>query len=175
MDYCFRVLDHKRKRDVKSSINYSPEIETMLTIWKSWSSSSNWIRWRDVEFLKDQTLCRHLCHRTSSTQQIATLLTFFIPCSITQQSLVEHLTWTSLSCPMTQNVPKCKIESTHRGTFNLLNSIFVWFSIPTGEHLRELKFIFFFELNIFSTLLKLNIQHSYYWVQAITITTFVCS
>ena len=95
-----------------------------------------------MEFLKDRTLCRHLCHRTPSTQQIATLLTFFIPCSITQQSLVEHLTWTSLSCPMTQNAPKCKIESTHRGTYNLLNSIFVSFSIPTREHFRELKFIF---------------------------------
>jgi hypothetical protein len=63
---------------------------------------------------------------------------------------------------MTQNVPKCKIENTHRGTFNLLNSVFVSFSIPTREHFRELKFIYFFELNIFSTLLKLNIQHSYY-------------
>ena len=105
-----------------------------------------------MEFLKDRTLCRHLCHRTQSTQQIATLI-FSIPCSITQQSLVEHLIWTSLSCPMTQNAPKCKIESTHRGTFNLLNSIFVSFSIPTHEHFRELKFIFFFELNIFSTLL----------------------
>jgi hypothetical protein len=128
-----------------------------------------------MEFLKDRTLCQHLCHRTPSTQQIATLLTFFIPCSITQQSVVEHLTWTSLSCPMTQNAPKCKIESTHGGIFNLLNSIFVSFSIPTREYLRELKFIFFVELNIFSSLLKLNIQHSYYWVQAITRTTFLCS
>ena len=128
-----------------------------------------------MEFLKDRTLCRHLCYRTPSTQQIATQLTFFILCSITQQSPVEHLTWTSLSCPMTQNAPKCNIESTHRGTFNLLNSIFVSFSITTREYLRELKFIFFFKLNIFSTLLKLNIQHSYYWVQAITRTTFLCS
>jgi hypothetical protein len=109
-----------------------------------------------MEFLKDRTLCRRLCHRTPSTQEIATLLTFFIPFSITQQSLEEHLTWTSLSCPMTQNAPKCKIESTHRGTFNLLNSIFVSFSLPTSEHFRELKFIFFFELNIFKHFSKVK-------------------
>jgi hypothetical protein len=57
---------------------------------------------------------------------------------------------------MTQNAPKCKIESTHRGTFNLLNSIFVSFSLPTSEHFRELKFIFFFELNIFKHFSKVK-------------------
>ena len=53
----------------------------------------------------------------------------------------------------------------------LVEFYFCLVSIPTREHFRELKFIFVFELNIFSTLLKLNIQHSYYWVQ----TTFLCS